>query len=520
MTRAAIAATVLAFGAVAETLAPSSSLALTALDFVVGGLLGVGGAWLAARAPRPAFVAIAFSVAWFLGTLAGASSGVLSGIGSACLLAYRGPLLQLLLGMPTGYLGDWRTRALAAGCWIASLLPLAAARPATITAAAVIASVAAGRSRRAPANRRRPLLAGAAAAAALGGVWALALVPTSEPTTLLVLDDLAVVTAGSLALVVAAGIWKQPTASALVVELGGKGPVGQPIAARLARVLADPALEIRYRVPGLGWVDEQGRAREQPNHSRLAVTRAQAPTGGEVALIHGALAVNDPGLAEAAAAAAALALDGARLEAQVRASAAELRTSRPRLLTVADAERRALEARLSDEVLAPLRSVERLLQAHPDRAAVISELRDAITEVTALGRGLYPPALVRADLEAALDELLDRCPADATIEVRGDLTTASEHVREAAWFVCSEALANVARHAHAGHVTVRAVAGDRTLQLEISDDGRGGATITRGLRGLADRVEALGGTLTLDSPPGGPTAVRADLPLETQGAPR
>ena len=204
----------------------------------------------------------------------------------------------------------------------------------------------------------------------------------------------------------------------------------------------------------------------------------------------------------------------------MRASAAELRTSRQRLLTVADAERRALEARLSDEVLAPLRSVERLLQAHPDRAAVIPELRDAIAEVTALGRGLYPSALVRADLEAGLEELVDRCPADGTIEVRGDLTTVSEHVREAARFVCSEALANVARHAHASHVTVRAVAGKRTLHLEISDDGRGGVKIARGLRGLADRVEALGGTMTLDSPPGGPTAVRAELPLETQGTPR
>jgi hypothetical protein len=191
MSRAAITASVLAFGATAETLAPSSSPALTALDLAVGGLLGVAGACLISRASRPAFLAIAFSVAWFLGTLAGASSGVLSGIGSVCSLAYRGPLLQLLLGVPPGHLGDWRTRALAAGCWIASLLPLTAARPATTIAAAVIASIAAGRSRRAPTNRRQALLAAAVAAAVLGDMWALALVPTSEPTTLLVLDDLA-----------------------------------------------------------------------------------------------------------------------------------------------------------------------------------------------------------------------------------------------------------------------------------------------------------------------------------------
>ena len=153
---------------------------------------------------------------------------------------------------------------------------------------------------------------------------------------------------------------------------------------------------------------------DETSEGTIRCTVQLGAAGGEVALIHGQLVVSDPRLAEAAAAAAALALDGARLEAEVRASAAELRTSRRRLLTVADAERRALEAQLSGGVLAPLRTVERLLQAHPDRAAVIPELRDAIAEVTALGRGLYPPALVRADLEAALDELLDRCPANAT----------------------------------------------------------------------------------------------------------
>ena len=101
----------------------------------------------------------------------------------------------------------------------------------------------------------------------------------------------------------------------------------------------------------------------------------------------------------------------------------------------------------------------------------------------------------------------------------GDVDRLPDQLREAAWFVCSEALVNVARHADASRVTVRAVEHSGAFVIEITDDGRGGAKITRGLRGLADRVEALGGTLVLESPAGGPTVVRAQLGRELQGLP-
>jgi hypothetical protein len=511
--RAAIAAAVLALGAAAEAVAPSASPALTALDLLVGGALGVGGAWLLARASAPSLVAIAFAVTWFLGTLAGASNDALSGVGSACLVTYRGPLLQLLLGMPAGRIAGRRLRVLAAACWIAAVMPIAAARPATAGAAALVAVAAVSRSHGASADRRRALLAAAVAAVILAAVWALAIVGLGDGTAALVLDDLAVLAASGLALSAAAGAWARRAAGAIVVELGPGGHAGRPVGAELARVLADPNLKVLYRVPAFGWVDEQGRSSGGPSGDATGVTRASAPGGGEVALVHGDGGVSDPQLAAAAAAAAVLVLDVARLEAEVRARSAEVRASRLRLLSVADAERRSLEARLSEEVLAPLRRVERLLAPHPDATAVVAELRDAMAEVAALGRGLYPPALARADLAAALDELARRCPAQTTVEVRGDLQRAPEHVREGAWFVCSEALANVARHAGASRVAVGATACESTLRVEIGDDGRGGATITRGLRGLADRVEALGGTLILDSPRGGPTLVRAELPL-------
>ena len=118
----------------AEALSPSATPALTVLDFAVGAVVGVGGAWLLPRAA--ATPAVAFAVLWFLGTLTGATSAALSAIGIALVLAYRGPLLQLLLDTPSGRLGSRSLRCLAAASWLAGLLPTAAARPATTGAAA------------------------------------------------------------------------------------------------------------------------------------------------------------------------------------------------------------------------------------------------------------------------------------------------------------------------------------------------------------------------------------------------
>jgi signal transduction histidine kinase len=164
--------------------------------------------------------------------------------------------------------------------------------------------------------------------------------------------------------------------------------------------------------------------------------------------------------------------------------------------------------------------VQAVLERRSDASTVLNGLQDAMAEVVALGHGVYPPALVRGDLPAALRELADQCPASTSVEVAGMLDGIPERLREATWFVCSEALANVARHASASRVSMRAGADDRLLEVEVRDDGRGGASAQRGLRGLKDRVEALGGTLTLDSPAGGPTVVRAAFPLSTQGLPR
>ena len=231
-----------------------------------------------------------------------------------------------------------------------------------------------------------------------------------------------------------------------------------------------------------------------------------------MALIHGTNVSVDPRLARAAAAAAAFALDAARLEAEVRTRAVEVSDSRRRLLSVADAERRSLEQRLNDGVLARLRRVERLFVTQGDAAEPLgAELSATIAELTALGRGLYPPALARVDLMRALAEIAERSPVPTVVEAEGNLGSLSEAYRATIWFICSEGLANVARHSNATNAAVVLREREQSLELEIRDNGRGGAVLGRGLRGIAARVDALGGRVVLSSPSGGPTTLRASI---------
>jgi len=164
-------------------------------------------------------------------------------------------------------------------------------------------------------------------------------------------------------------------------------------------------------------------------------------------------------------------------------------------------------------VLARLRRIERLFVTQGDAGALLgAELSATIAELTALGRGLYPPGLARVDLMRALAEIAERSPVPTIVEAEGDLGSLSEAYRATIWFICSEGLANVARHSNATNAAVVLREQDHSLELEIRDNGRGGAILGRGLRGVADRVDALGGSVVLSSPPGGPTTLRAQLP--------
>ena len=204
----------------------------------------------------------------------------------------------------------------------------------------------------------------------------------------------------------------------------------------------------------------------------------------------------------------------------------ELAASRARLVETADTERRRLERNLHDgaqqhlvALALKLAMAAESLPDHPKRARRLldetrADLALALAELRELARGIHPAVLSERGLAAALTALADR--SNLQVEL-GDLPSERlpERVEVAAYFVVSEALTNVTRYAEADDASVSVtVEGDRAV-VKVVDKGRGGASMDAGtgLRGLADRVEALGGRLTLDSPAGAGTTVRASIPL-------
>jgi PAS domain S-box-containing protein len=200
---------------------------------------------------------------------------------------------------------------------------------------------------------------------------------------------------------------------------------------------------------------------------------------------------------------------------------ADLRASRARLVEVADTERRRIQRNLHDGAQQRLTSVllllGRLRESRDGMGSLldpaIDELAGGLEEIRQLAGGLHPAVLAERGLVPALEALALRAPVEVELaSVPADRLPAP--VEAAAYYVVAEALANVQKHAGARRVVVHATVGDGALLLEVADDGAGGADPEgEGLRGLVDRVEALGGTLALDSPTGRGTQLRARLPV-------
>jgi PAS domain S-box-containing protein len=199
----------------------------------------------------------------------------------------------------------------------------------------------------------------------------------------------------------------------------------------------------------------------------------------------------------------------------------ELRASRARLVEVADDERRRIQRNLHDgaqqRITAVLLSLGRMRQTplgHPELIdSAIEELSAGLDEIRELARGLHPSVLAERGLVKALEALAIR--ASIPTEVQADVRLAlPEQIEAAAYYVVSEGLANAYKHGGAEKVAIHLQTNSGALTVEVRDDGIGGAHEEgSGLRGLADRIEALGGTLALESPPGRGTRLRARLPL-------
>ena len=505
--RLALWPTGLAFGLAAEWVGRP---ALSGVDASTGFALLLLGlvAWARRPASSAAPIMAAAGFAWFLGTA-----------WEPAVYLHRGALAHLLLSYPRGRSSSRLDQAgILVAYAYAVIYPVAADDSVTAGFAVALVLLAARRFARAARPERRARLAALAAAAGFGlvvaGEAASRIAGTTAVVPELFLYDLVVLlTAVGIFADLCWGRWTRAAVTGLVVELGafyGSAPLRD----RLARMLGDPSLVLAYKLPGsAGYFDESGRPVAFPTDGEgRAVTPVDEEGTQVAALIHDRTLLNDPELMSAVATATRLAVSNAQLQARARARAAEVDASRRRIVEAADTQRRQFERELRDGAGRRLARVEQL--AFGINPGLTRELALARRELDEFARGIHPQTLTAGGLATALADLAARStlPVKITVGPR----RFAPGIEAAAYFVCSEALANVAKHARASRVAISAVADGAWLRLEVVDDGEGGARIGggSGMRGLFDRVEALGGRLSLDSPPSRGTRLVAELPLD------
>ena len=313
----------------------------------------------------------------------------------------------------------------------------------------------------------------------------------------------------------------------LVVELGDT-PEPERLREALAGALGDPSLEVVYWSPPFRtFLDRNGVPTDPADATDQAVTYLERDGRPIAAILHDPALAEDPGLVAAVGSAVRLAVENDRLTEEVRSQLAEVQASRTRIVEAADAERRRVERNLHDGAQQRLVALSLALKrarsqlpedADDDVAATLddasTQLTTALAELRELARGIHPAVLTEAGLAAALRGLARDAPVrvEARIAIPDRL---SPTIEATAYFVVAEAMANVAKYADASTINLIAEADDGMLRVEVADDGKGGADASAGsgLRGLADRVAAVGGRLDVRSMPGEGTRVVARLPL-------
>ena len=310
----------------------------------------------------------------------------------------------------------------------------------------------------------------------------------------------------------------------LVSALARSSNLRSELVDSMADALGDPRLEIAFWVPDIGgYVDPQGVPVEVPEDDHLW-TPVEHDGRPIAALLHGSRIEGSGENARTLAAAAALNLENERLEAELRSRVRELRASRSRLVEAGDAERTRVERNLHDgaqqrlvSLALSLRLARTKLDEDPDGAAGLLdeaslELDEATRELRELARGIHPAILTDRGLQPALEALVSRASLPVELDCRLEGRPAAR-VEAAAYYVVTEALTNVARHANADQAEVKVTEEAGHVLVEVSDDGRGGADPEgSGLRGLADRVGAADGTLAVSRAGSGGTIVRASIP--------
>jgi signal transduction histidine kinase len=393
-----------------------------------------------------------------------------------------------------------------------------------ITTLGTLSFLLAQRWRRASAPLRRvlaPVLAGAAGLSLFTVVYLLdKLELNAEP-----FFEAALVVLSAVPIIFLIGVLRARLARSaigdLLVDL--KEPA-EPGALRdaLARALRDPTLELAYWVGEYdAYVGADGKPVTLPDEGSGRVTTFVERHREPVAvLIHDASLRDEPQLVGAVTSAAGIALENERLQADLRARLSDLRASRARIVEAGDTARRRLERDLHDgaqQRLVSLSVILRVLQNRVPDEPLLETAREELTasleELRNIARGIHPAVLSDHGLPVALESLAARAPVKVTLDV--DLPERQPAAIEvAAYYLIAEGLTNVAKYAEAASARIHVERTGDTLLVQIEDDGKGGADPAdgSGLRGLADRVEALDGRLRLWSPSDGGTTLRAEIP--------
>lgn len=472
---------------------------------------------------------------WFVGNFSG-SGGAVGTLSAQALFLHRGSLFQAALTFPTGRVrGRW-IRVATIGGWAAAAVPAIWRNPtATVAVACALVLMACangygGKGRIDRPARLAALEAAAFLAAVIVGTTLLRAASTSDVVARI---TLVAYQAGVFMLAIWMAWWlvrarlrTMPIADR-VVELNDE--TSGTLQDVLSVALGDPTLELAFAVVGGGHVDQSGRSLRLPPADGRVVTPIGLGGESEAWLVHDPAVLTDALVVEAVRTAVHLAASNARLQAEVRAQLTTLDDSRRRLLLAAEDERMRLERRLTDGVMQRLVRLQAQLDAIVDRpgegtvsqriARAADQLGHTRGDLQELALGLHPSVLARSGLAAALAALARSAPI--AVDLRTSPERLPAEVEAACYYVASEALANVVKHARADHSEIGVDVTNGVVEVRISDDGAGGAMPERGsgLRGLSDRVESLGGCLQVDSPPGAGTVLVARIPIVAAQSP-
>lgn len=506
------------------------------LVYVAAGLV----AWTRRPSSRLGLLLVLGGGVWLLSGLVNTAVPELVAVGSLTRILAIAVIIHLLVSFPSGRLHARADTLVVAAAYVVCLgleLPIhlfrpdgvlsIADRPALVDALIVtlriagallvlaVAAVLVGRMRRATPEQRRVL------APLFGyGIFALLMVQWSSEVAGWLFDgggltlptiQLTVMALVPVAFAVAAsrgGFARTAEIAELGSWLGAEDRSRPALRQALADTLGDPSLQLLFRLPGDDvLVDHRGVTvpRPGPDEPRgvVEVELAGEPVG---AIVYDSVLIDRPTDVREASQVIALALDRERL-------VVELRASRSRLVAAADEERRRIARDLHDGLQGHLVFLAVQAGTGADADAVRAGIEAAIDELRDLVDGVMPTQLTERGLPAAVEDLADRLPFPIVLRVAGFELRLAPAVETAAYFLVSEAIVNAVKHSGSTTLEVSLEQADGQLVIEVADTGGGGARIGNGngLRGMDDRIAALGGRLIVDSADGG-TRLQAVIP--------